>query len=84
MEVVALIVATIPVQASVLCCVMVVVRAAVTILALRDVLLVWVNVRLGVAMAALELVSQTVQVILNIQHTSNIFRSCARHELGFT
>ena len=58
-------------QASVLCCVMVVVRAAVTILALRDVLLVWVNVRLGVAMAALELVSQTVQVILNIQHTSN-------------
>ena len=63
---------------------MVAVGADVTILALRVALLVWENVKLDVGMVVLGLVSQTVQVILNIQHTSNIFRSCARHELGFT
>ena len=50
---------------------MVVVRAAVTILALRDALLVWENAKLDVVMVVLGLVSLTVQVILNIQHTSN-------------
>ncbi|MGN1219285.1 MAG: hypothetical protein ACI4TD_15140 [Phocaeicola sp.] len=52
---------------------MVVVGAAVTILALRDALLVWENVKWDVVMVVQGLVSQTVQVIQNIQHTSNNF-----------
>lgn len=73
MEVVALTVVTLLVLANVLLCVMVVVGADVTILALRVALLVWENVKLDVGMVVLGLVSQTVPVILNIQHTSNYF-----------
>ena len=52
---------------------MVAVGADVTTLALRVALLVWDNVKLDVGMVVLGLVSQTVQVILNIRHTSNYF-----------
>ena len=52
---------------------MVAVGADVTTLALRVALHVWENVKLDVEMVVLGLVSQTVQVILNIHHTSNNF-----------